>query len=171
MRRLAFALFLFVVPGTMVAAPPSAVGIEKRMDEEARQRTGIARLSAEELAALNAWLANESAAVAQPSAAPVAAAAAAPAAAGDDRIGFRAPATPAEEPRVESRIVGTFRGLAPRASIRLENGQVWRSVDNTVVFRGVTAESPAVVITPGAFGGWRLRLADYRGMAKVERVR
>lgn len=139
------------------------------MDEATRERTGIARLTDAELEALNAWLAAESSST--PAAPPAPAASTAPAAA--DRIGFRTPPPEAksEEPKVESRIVGSFRGLAPGARITLENGQVWRSVDNAVIFRGVTAESPVAEITPGTFGGWRLRLRDYRGMAKVERVR
>lgn len=168
MHRFAFAIFVLA---SLVALPAaSADGIEGRMDEQTRERTGIARLSAAELEALNAWLATDAA---KAPAAPVTAAATAePATTDGDRIGFRREAPPeAEEPKVDSRIVGSFRGLAPGARITLENGQVWRSVDNTVIFRGVTAESPAVEITPGAFGGWRLRLRDYRGMAKVERVR
>jgi hypothetical protein len=175
MRCLVIALFLLVAPAAILAADAAPPALEERMDEAARERTGIARLTPDELAALNAWLAAERRAA--PASALTASAAAAPAApaapaATDERIGFRTRATGDEEPpRIESRIVGTFRGLAPRATIRLENGQVWRSVDSTVVFRGVTAESPAVEITEGAFGGWRLRLADYRGMAKVERVR
>jgi hypothetical protein len=166
MRLFAIALLLLIAPLAVHAADSPPPAIETRMDEATKQRTGIARLTPDELAALNAWLAAEPAAMPAPAAAPVATAAPAP-----DRIGFRTPAPEAEEPRVESRIVGTFRGLAPRAQIRLENGQVWRSVDSTVVFRGITAESPAVEITKGTFGGWRLRLTDYRGMAKVERVR
>jgi hypothetical protein len=166
MRHFAIALLLLAAPLAAQAADTPPPAIETRMDDATKQRTGIARLTPEELAALNAWLATEPAAMPAPAAAP--APAPAPVA---DRIGFNTPDPEAEEPRVESRIVGTFRGLAPRAQIRLENGQVWRSVDSTVVFRGITAESPAVEITKGTFGGWRLRLADYRGMAKVERVR
>jgi len=166
MRHFAIALLLLAAPLAARAADTPPPAIETRMDDATKQRTGIARLTPEELAALNAWLATGPAAPPALAAAPVPAAA--PAA---DRIGFTTPAPEAEAPKVESRIVGTFRGLAPRAQIRLENGQVWRSVDSTVVFRGITAESPAVEITKGTFGGWRLRLTDYRGMAKVERVR
>lgn len=167
MRHLVIALLLLIAPLAARAADTPPPAIETRMDEATKQRTGIARLTADELAALNAWLAAAPAATAAAPAATPVAAAATPA----DRIGFNTPDPRAEEPKVESRIVGTFRGLAPRAQITLENGQVWRSIDSTAVFRGVTAESPAVVITKGTFGGWRLRLADYRGMAKVERVR
>ena len=166
MRHFAIALLLLAAPLAARAADTPPPAIETRMDDATKQRTGIARLTPEELAALNAWLATE------PAASPALAAAPAPAAApAADRIGFNTPDPQAEEPRVASRIVGTFRGLTPRAQVTLENGQVWRSIDSTAVFRGITAESPAVEITKGTFGGWRLRLADYRGMAKVERVR
>lgn len=172
MRRLALAL---IVLASLCALPVAASrgSIEARMDDATRDRTGIARLTAAELEALNAWLAQNEGVTTSPesaSATPTAATSSTATAAAD-RIGFRTPAPEAEDPKVESRIVGTFRGLAPRAQITLENGQVWRSVDSTVIFRGVTAESPAVEITKGTFGGWRLRLSDYRGMAKVERVR
>jgi len=169
MRHFAIALLLLVAPLAAHATDTPPPAIETRMDDATKQRTGIARLTPDELAALNAWLAT--APTATPAAVVPAASPVAGTATPADRIGFTTPDPQAEAPKVESRIVGTFRGLAPRAQITLENGQVWRSVDSTVIFRGVTAESPAVVITKGTFGGWRLRLADYRGMAKVERVR
>lgn len=173
MRRHVFALFLLAAFGAGSAAESREARIETRMDDAARTRTGIAKLTPAELAELNTWLAAEAAA--ESGATPArstATAGATPGAAADiDRIGLRERATRAEEPKLESRIVGTFRGLAPRATFRLENGQVWRSVDSMTVFRGVIAESPEAVISKSRFGGWRLRLPAHRGLAKVERVR
>lgn len=173
MRRHVFALFLLAAFGAGSAAEGREARIEVRMDEAARTRTGIAKLTPAELAELNAWLATEAAAEsgATPAQRAAAARTTSDAAADIDRVGLRERVTRAEGPKLESRIVGTFRGLAPRATFRLENGQVWRSVDTMTVFRGVTAESPQAVISKGRFGGWRLRLPAHRGLAKVERVR
>lgn len=157
MRRTALALALAttLLPAASAQAPSFST-LEERMSAADFRRAGLEKLSEEELAALNEWLrANAVALQAAPE---------------GDRRGFRVAEDRKDEGAISARIVGRFDGLSPRESFRLDNGQVWRSVDSTAVWRGVTAESPAATIRKGLFGGWRMTLDDHTGMAKVERV-
>ena len=149
---LAIVLSLAALSGTASAQTFST--LEERMSAAEFERAGLYKLSPEELAALNAWLQrHQQAQMAQA-----------------DSRGF-APSRGASDDRpVRSRLVGTLDGFRNGTVFRLENGQVWMSIDPEAVLEGVTLEAPAVTVEKSLFGTWRLRVEGYNTSAKVERV-
>lgn len=134
--------------------------LEERMSQREFESAGLSKLSAEELAFLNRWLAERGLS------APIAGAAAP---APSDRTGLPAPEAQQGEV-VRSRLMGSFRGWTGNTEFRLENGQVWQQTGGGS-FGGVSLESPAVTIERGLFGAWYLRVDGYNSRAKVKRVR
>lgn len=157
MRRFGLALILLASMCAMGATQAQQFSsVEERMSAADFKRAGLDKLSAEELAALNEWLQ-------QDSTRRVAAVAA------EDRRGMRAQ-TPSDERPVTSRLPGEFTGFSNGTVFRLENGQVWRSIDPEGTLEGVRLSNPSVTIKKGLFGIWRLYVEGYNTSAKVERV-
>lgn len=161
--RLRLALILALAP--MVLQAQSFSSLEERMSESEFQAAGLDKLSPEELAALNAWLRDRAGSAV---AAPVdtgPAAAAVP----EDRRGFDVPQGPKDP--IVSRITGEFRGWdGAGVEIALDNGQVWKTTDQ-VSRLAVKLSNPVVVITPGMFNAWFLKVEGYSSRVRVERVR
>lgn len=156
LRLTAAGLLLAAAP--LLASAQSFSTLEERMSAAQFSAAGLDKLSAEELAALNAWLQQN---VQQGNAT------AAPAAA--SRIGFDQDPTDGSG-MVRSRLLGEFRGWEGKTVFPLENGQVWQQVGNDK-WAGVKASDPTVVIEPAAFGSWRLKVDGYNTSTKVKRVR
>ena len=110
--------------------------------------TGLDKLTAGQLAAFDAWLASYQAPAAAPApAAPVAAAATpAPSAGSTGKFGeeMLAPDKHDAPDRIESRILGTFKGWNGRTIFTLENGQVWKQADSSTY--ETMLQDPKVVI-------------------------
>lgn len=123
------------------------------------REAGLDKLSPDELAALNAWL--------QQNLGGASAIATLPAA--QDRTGF-SDNTSGSGGTVRSRLPGEFRGWGGKAVFKLENGQVWQQVGSDA-WSGVRLENPAVLIEPGAFGSWRMKVEGYNTTTRVKRVR
>jgi len=69
---------------------------------------------------------------------------------------------------IQSRIVGDFDGWSGGTIFRLENGQVWRQIDQSrFVYR---VESPVVTISRGAFSSYRLRVEGRNRSVSVRRI-
>ncbi|MBX3725950.1 MAG: hypothetical protein KF823_08530 [Xanthomonadales bacterium] len=119
---------------------------------------GLDRLSADELARLNDWLrANW----------PASAAAAYPAQA--DNRGLSDPAV--SRNAIVSRIKGEFTGWNSRTTFTLENGMVWEMAGSFTPLAIRAVQDPTVIIEPGLFGAWNLRIEGYNASARVRRVR
>ncbi len=131
---------------------PSLVPIETRMAPADWQAAGLDKLSADELAALNAWLAR-SRAVASP-----------PPASQPDR-----PTARRDAPAIAARIQGEFKGWKGNTVFRLDNGQVWRQRVGGR-YRSPTLENPEVLIEKGAFG-YYLKVLEADRSIGVKRVR
>jgi hypothetical protein len=153
--------------------------------------TGLDKLSPQEMAAFNAWLATYTRAPAGTTApAPAAPAAAvavpvptpgavAPSAAAQPATAMTPAATslfghemlsPAErhEPeRVETRILGSFTGWTGNTVFKLENGQVWKQADSSTY--ETKLENPQVVIKRLGFG-YLLTLSGHGATVFVTRV-
>lgn len=193
---LGLSLALALAAGTG-AAQEAATPLRQQMDAEQFRAAGLDKLSAAELAVLEAWLQQRIAGTRAP--APAAAAPAAP-------IASAAPAVPApaatvdaaelerirEQAREEGRrevrednrgffdfgssepitstLVGEFRGFAKGRQYTLANGQVWEQVEPARL-DGVRRQDPAVTIKPGLLNVWFLRIDGYNTPAKVRRVR
>ena len=140
--------------------------IEQAMTPEQFKAAGLDKLSAQELASLNAWL-NRTIGVETSKAAEQAAAQAKEKIETENRGFFHFGSS---EP-IESRITGEFRGFEKGRTYTLENGQQWRQTD-TASLAGVRVDSPAATIAPSIIGNaWYLRIDGYNTRAKVERVK
>ena len=72
---------------------------------------------------------------------------------------------------VKSKMTGEFRGFGKGRTYTLENGQVWRQIDEASLV-GVRKTNPAVRLTPSIIGNaWYLGLDGYGTRAKVQRVK
>ncbi|MFY2765346.1 hypothetical protein [Arenimonas sp. MALMAid1274] len=157
MRRLLITtLVLFsLLGGTALAQQFST--LEERMTEAEFKAAGLDKLSAEELAQLNAWLAGKvssGAATAQM----------------EDRRGFPT-STTTDNGTIVTSFTGEFRGWDGKGSrIRLANGQVWEVTDSTSKLK-VLVNDPTVFIEPGILGSWYLRVDGYNTRARVKRIR
>jgi hypothetical protein len=157
MRRLLSPLLVLALLCGPAAAQQFS-SLEERMSAKEFKEAGLDKLTPEELANLNAWLAGRT----QP-----AGTAAAPA---EDRRGFLASSGDDGGPIV-SRITGEFRGWREKGDrFVLENGQVWQVSDATPKFV-VALQDPVVKIEPGAFSAWYLSVEGYNARVKVRRIK
>lgn len=146
-----------------VSAPVAAQqAIESQMTPEEFQAAGLGKLSAAELARLNAWLNRTIDTETEK------AAATAKKKVEDDNRGFFSFGS--NEP-VVGRITGEFRGFAQGREYTLDSGQVWRQTDSARLV-GARKDNPQVRITPSLVGNaWYLAIEGYNTRAKVERVK
>ena len=146
-------------------APALTENVEQQMSAEQFKAAGLDKLSAQELAALNAWLQHK---VMQETA--------------------KVTESAKEEGRkevveknrgffdfgskdaIESSIVGKFDGFAKGRQYTLENGQVWEQIESATL-DGVRKTNPKVKIKPGIMNNWFLRIEGYNTAAKVRRIK
>ncbi len=140
---------LLIVMQNAVAGGLSS--LEERMSQSEFHASGLDKLSPDELKTLNAWLhthASASDSVA-------------------DRTGL-----PAQESHetIASRIEGAFNGWSGKTVFKLQNGQVWKQMENDT-FATPELQSPEVTIAPGMLGGWTLKVSGYNRGLRVQRIR
>mgnify|MGYP006438302315 FL=1 len=158
-------------------AQDSDAPIEERMSTAERQATGINKLTADELAALNAWLSRQQAEVVEREVAEATQAIEAQQQEeAQDRRGLRERIAGVftgddnDSDTITSRLVGTFDGWDGETVFELENGMVWRQAEtNLYTVRATT--NPEVVIRRGLFDRWRLQVKGYNKRLTVERVK
>lgn len=158
---LAAALLAFALP-TLAQNAAVNQGIERQMSPEEFKAAGLDKLNPEELTRLNAWL-NRTVKTATTQAA-----AEARKELEDDTRGFFNFGS--TEP-VVATMPGEFRGFAMGRQYTLDNGHVWKQVDNASL-AGVRLESPEVRVTPSLVGNsWYMKVGRYNTRAKVQRVK
>lgn len=136
--------------------------IERDMTPEEFKAAGLDKLTAEELARLNVWLGRKI-----DTATDEAAALAKDKVEQENRGYFH---FGSDEP-IAGRIAGEFRGFGRGRSYTLDNGQVWRQIDEASL-AGVRMDAPEVKINPSLMGNaWYLSVKGYNTRAKVERVK
>ena len=156
-RSLVLALAFACAIPVAVAAPP----IQQQMTTDEFHAAGLDKLSADELARLNAWLGRaietETAKAASEAKKKVV----------DENRGFWTFGT--DEPIV-STLPGKFPGFAKGRVYTLGNGQVWRQTgDEELYGRGTDLE---VTIRPGVLGNaWYMQAKGYNTRATVRRVK
>ena len=179
MTRIRNYLFLcFVVVTLCLSSGARAENIEQSMTADEFKAAGLDKLSADELARLNQWLANKN----SPSAQATATAASPAATTVDTKPVDNGPpiaakyrsseerATMPSNTEVHSRIVGYFNGWHKNAIFKLENGQHWRVTDDRR-YHSSSVDAPAVTIEPGFMGAWYLSIDGSNRNARVERVK
>lgn len=151
---------------------PSPQLMGRTLSAEEAQKAGLGKLSAEELAYLNAWLtgdgATESAIGLRTESTPATSPASAAVAPGTADP-FEKPKLP---PRLVARILPPFTGWEGGTEFRLDNGQVWRQrLPGRYVHQGGLESPTEVLITRNMFGFFVLTVpATGRGTG-VERLR
>lgn len=156
-RLLLLAAALAALPA-FAAQPP----IQQQMTPEEFRAAGLDKLSADELARLNAWLGRTLEQETQK------AATAAKKKVEDDNRGFF---NFGSTDPIVSTLPGEFRGFANGRQYTLANGQVWRQVDDASL-AGVRLTDPAVTISPSKIGNaWYMGVGRYGTRAKVMRVK
>jgi hypothetical protein len=136
--------------------------LQQEMSPEEFKATGLDKLSAEELARLNAWLDRkidtETTRAAEQA---------------QDKLktetrGFFSVGS--AEPIV-STLVGEFRGFQKGRNYILANGQEWEQIEEASLV-GVRKTNPGVKITPSKVGNaWYLAIDGYNTRAKVRRIK
>jgi hypothetical protein len=167
MKSLRIPLALLLVGLTGLASgqtPLQTADVEQQMSAEEFKAAGLNKLSAQELATLNAWLQRK---VVQESAK------AAEAAKEEGRKEVKEKNRGffdfgSSEP-IESTLNGEFAGFAKGRRYTLANGQVWEQVESASL-AGVRKTNPKVKITPGILNSWFMTIENYNTMAKVRRV-
>ncbi|MBL8263573.1 MAG: hypothetical protein JNM58_14205 [Xanthomonadaceae bacterium] len=136
--------------------------IEQDMTPEEFKAAGLDKLSPEELAKLNTWLGRKI------DTAATEAASEAKKKVEDDNRGFFHFGS--MDP-ITGRLQGEFRGFSRGREYTLENGHVWRQVDDAQL-SGVRMQAPEVTLKPAMIGNvWYMGVKGYNTKAKVERVK
>lgn len=126
--------------------------IRQFMSKEQFDRSGLHKLSAAEIGALNAWLIDYTAKDAEMV-----------------KSQFAAVKKAAVEERIEAEIVGEFNGWNGDTVFHLDNGQVWKQR-----LRGrnsASAESPEIVISKNWMGFYRLTVVSSGRSVGVKRIK
>jgi len=137
------------------AADDKPLDVRDLMTASQFHKTGLDKLTPEELTAFNAWLAVYGHAETAPApVAPPATSRTAPAAVTRNDASFGAASLPTSErgepDHIETHIVGTFKGWYGNTVFKLENGQVWEQ--SGAGYFEAHLENPQVVIKKLAFG-------------------
>jgi hypothetical protein len=149
------AVLLFSAADFVRAQSPEFPGVEKAMKPEDYEAAGLQKLTAEERARLNEFIANFVSSSSQQ----------AVTAAVDKAVEARKAAPPDV---IQSRIVGPYMGYKGNTVFTLENGQRWaQSQRDSMYYPKV--ESPPVLIVKGT-AGYRIYVAG-GGDTRVQRVR
>jgi hypothetical protein len=148
-----------LAPGATARAAGDFSTLEERMSDEEFRAAGLDRLSAEELANLNAWLARRNMSTR-------------PAPAGGS-AGFKPDGLfgdAGDRGRVVSRATSNQDEIATGTLIALENGQSWRITDGNLSLSGGLA-GRTVTVEPAAMGSWLLKVEGYNRALRATRVR
>ncbi len=168
MKKLLLAMLATFFTHNALAAT-SFSSLEEQMTGKEFQSTGLDKLSAEELEALNAWIRSRTLATLD---APKAGGSGAAVYAGQDgdSRGFETEQMRnSDRSTITSRIVGSFQGWDGQTVFTLENGMIWEQSDKDKFYVNAI-ENPVVTIEPGAFRTWRLSVEGYSSKCRVERI-
>ena len=155
----------------------------RTLTAEEAARSGLNKLTAEELAYLEAWLAapiaQAAAASSSQSAVPPTVASASPVSSPASAPAATAPSAaadpfdkPKQPPRLVARVLPPFTGWEGQTVFRLDNGQVWRQrLPGRYVHQGGLESPTDVVITRNFFGFFVLTVPSSGRGTGVERIR
>ena len=165
--RIPFALAILALAPMAWAQPSTALtaNIEQQMSADEFKAAGLDKLSAQELAALNAWLQHK--VVQETTKAVEVAKEEGRREVKEINRGFFDFGT---SEAIESVLVGEFKGFAKGRKYTLENGQVWEQIEPASL-DGVRRTNPKVSIKPGMFNNWFMRIDGYNTAAKVRRIK
>lgn len=162
LRAILLPLLVLAATTAIAQEAPPQRPLQQEMTPEEFKAAGLEKLSAEELANLNAWLDRKIDVETERAAAQA-----------EDKVksdarGFFSFGS--SEP-IASNIVGEFRGFAKGRNYVLANGHEWEQTDDASLV-GVRKTDPAVTLTPSLVGNdWYMRIDGYNTRAKVRRIK
>ncbi len=130
---------LFLAAATLIVAAPLARAqddIQTAMSPGEFKKSGLDKLSPEELANLNRWLAGDREKTAKKAAARTA----------RTKLDF-----------LVSRVDGSFTGLTGATVVHLQDGTVWKQANSDDRFHGSPVENPGAAVVHGTFG-YKMRI-------------
>jgi hypothetical protein len=163
----------FALAAALMATAPLAVcmaqdaayrPIEQRMPDEVRRASGLAQMTPEQLAVLNAWLRQEQQVETETVRARIQ----------EERKGFGGLFGMGKDVEpIVSKLVGEFRGWEGNTVFELHNGQRWQVTDTPSYYvpKRSASQEPAVSISPSPMGAWRLQVENHSVRAKVRRLK
>ena len=165
--RIPFALALLAFAPLAWAQPsaPLAANVEQQMSADEFKAAGLDKLSAQELAALNAWLQHK--VVQETTKAVEVAKEEGRKEVKEKNRGFF---DFGSNEAIESSIVGEFKGFGKGKKYTLQNGQVWEQIEPASL-SGVRKTDVSVKIKPGVLGNWFMKIDGYNTQAKVRRIK
>lgn len=161
----AFKPFPHVLLALLLALPGAALAqdaLQDRMTPAEFKAAGLDKLSAQELAALNAWLKGTLAEESRK---------AATSAVKDVEQKNRGFFDFGSSEPIVARLRGEFAGFGNGRRYVLENGQEWRQIDDARL-AGVRKSNPLMTIRPTLIGnGWTMTVEGYNTRARVQRIK
>ncbi len=132
--------------------------LEERMSEQEFRAAGLDRLSADELASLNAWLARRNVTTVR-----------APSGGSE---GFRSSELLGDSDSSSFSSIATSnqQQIAKGSIVTLENGQAWEITSGSLTINGSLA-GKSISVDPAALGSWRLKVEGYNVGLRAIRVR
>ena len=155
MRPIHYLALTFLAAASVAGAQTSSPTLEERMSQAEFSAAGLDKLSAQELGQLNAWLETHGSAnvkYVSSSGEPV----------------FYPDSS--ERSKIESSIVGGFRGWRGKTVFTLENGQQWQQAESGA-YDTREIDSPTVKIKPMLMGGWLMHIERCGCELRVKRVK
>jgi len=162
---------LLIIPALLSSFPLWTTGAEQVIPEKIFREAGLQKLTADELAVLENWIKGES----KPKIAEtktVVVTEELPK--GDDAFGVEqveermAKIIQAPTDRIETRIKGNLRGWGGGTYFYLENGQVWKQIDNSSMRYNL--DNAEVVLFKGTMGTYFLKPEKLNSKVRVRRV-
>lgn len=154
LRHLGLPLLLALPLCCVSVHAQDANSLQQRMSSAEFKAAGLDKLSPQELANLDTWLAAHPVVktrMVSSSGKPV----------------FYADS--AKRQKINAHMVGHFGGWQGRSEFTLDNGQVWKQVGSDKP-ECMTSDNPAVKVKPTLFGGWLMFVDGCNGDSHVERV-
>ena len=156
---LLFTLLTFAFAGALQAQQGFST-IEERMTGKEFTTSGLDKLSAEELMALNEWLRSHSVATLSSRNEEY-----------SESRGFENEmAADFDDRDVIARVKGPFTGWSGKTVFELDNGMVWEQVEMSTFYIPQT-ENAVVIIEKGIMGSWRLKAEGYNKTVRVNRLK
>lgn len=163
MNKILIALLSLVTTFSVLAADGFS-SVEEQMTGKEFTAAGLDKLSQQELDVLNDWIRRRSVATLDTPKTGTATAQLV-----EDQRGLKNKDEDEDRTEITSTLVGKFKGWDGQTTFKLDNGMIWVQADKDK-FYTKEIENPTVIIKPGLFGTWRLRLDGFNSECKVKRI-
>jgi hypothetical protein len=157
---------LLLMAASLAVLADGFSSLEEQMTGKEFSAAGLEKLSPQELNELNSWIRQHSLATL---ATPATKSTAAAAAAGKNGDTPKSDKDDGDRSTITSKLQGKFSGWDGQTVFKLENGMIWAQKSKKK-FYTEEIENPLVIIEPGMFGVWRLRIEGIDEDVRVVRI-